>query len=90
MRAAILPAMLTSTDVTPSPVMEVKHLGASGLILRPSTFGDDGRLTRDQAERANWPRVARYFSEIDTHHEGWVTAEEIRAFNRAHHEGTVD
>ena len=49
----------------------------------------DGHLTRQQAELADWPRVARHFDEIDTEHRGWITAAEIHAFNRTHHKHRV-
>ncbi len=42
----------------------------------------DGKLTLAQAQ-AKLPRVAREFDAIDTGHRGYVTAEEIRAYNRA-------
>ena len=45
----------------------------------------DGHLTRQQAELADWPRVAKHFDEIDTEHRGWITAAQIHAFNRSHH-----
>ena len=42
----------------------------------------DGRLTQEQA-RARMPAVARDFAAIDTGQRGYVTVEDIRAYNRA-------
>ena len=49
----------------------------------------DGHLTRLQVEQADWPRVAKHFSEIDTDNKGWISAEQIHAFNRSHHKHRV-
>ncbi len=43
----------------------------------------DGKLTLDQAQAANMVRVVRNFDAIDAHHNGYVTIEDIRAYNRA-------
>lgn len=44
----------------------------------------DGHLTREQALQGDWPRVARHFDEIDTDHRGWISVEQIHAFNKSH------
>lgn len=43
----------------------------------------DGKLTRDQAEAAHMRRVANNFDAIDAGHHGYVTEDDIRAYNRA-------
>lgn len=40
----------------------------------------DGRLTLQQAEAANWRQVARHFAMIDAQHKGFVTMQDIRAW----------
>ena len=42
----------------------------------------DGHLTAEQA-RANMPAVARDFALIDTSNHGYVTLQDIKAFNRS-------
>lgn len=43
----------------------------------------DGRLTLAQAEEAGWTRIARNFYAIDVQRKGFVTPQDIRAWNRA-------
>lgn len=43
----------------------------------------DGRLTLAQAEAAGWQRIARNFYAIDVQRKGYVTPQDIRAWNRA-------
>ncbi|CAB3795805.1 hypothetical protein LMG27177_03968 [Paraburkholderia fynbosensis] len=43
----------------------------------------DGKLTKEQAQ-AGMPRVAAYFDEIDTTHQGYVTLEQIEQFAAQH------
>ncbi len=62
--------------------------GVEGHFAAANT-AHDGHLTRQQAELADWPRVTRHFDEIDTEHRGWITADQIHAFNRSHHKHHV-
>ena len=43
----------------------------------------DGKLTLNQAKAAAYTRVANNFDAIDTSKKGYVTVEDIRAYNRA-------
>ena len=64
--------------------MQAKRSGSIEAHFEAANTTHDGRLTRDQAEKVDWPRVVRHFDEIDNDHKGWVTAEQIHAFNRSH------
>ncbi len=44
----------------------------------------DGKLTMEQAQ-AGMPRVAHHFSAIDKDNKGYVTLEDIHAYNSAQH-----
>jgi hypothetical protein len=46
----------------------------------------DGHLTLEQA-KAGYKSVARHFAEIDADKKGYVTEDDIRAYNKAHHAG---
>ena len=92
-RAASVPVM--SSNALPQPAypdrIQVRH--ASGGVeahFASANTTHDGHLTRQQAELGDWPRVARHFDEIDTDHKGWITAEQIHAFNRSHHKHRKD
>ena len=91
-QAAVLPAASSPSGGASSFLMQVKRSGGIEAHFEAANTTHDGRLTRDQAEKADWPRVVRHFDEIDTDHRGWITAEQIHAFNRshrAHRRGTV-
>ena len=45
----------------------------------------DGRLTLQQAEAANWPAVAKHFAEIDRDNKGYITMQDLHAWNMARH-----
>ena len=68
-----------------SPVlMQVEYSEDIKAHFEAANATHGGQLTRDQVERAKWPRVARCFDEIDTNHKGRITASRIHAFNRSH------
>lgn len=74
-----------SHPVDPGEV-QVRHTaGGVEAHFAAANTTHDGHLTRQQAELADWPRVAKHFGEIDTDNKGWITAEQIHAFNRSHH-----
>ena len=88
-RAAALPATMSSAAVpmAPSPSaapMRVRRSGGVAQHFEAANLSHDGHLTRDQAGKADWSRVFRHFDEIDADHRGWVTVEQIHAFNRSH------
>ena len=41
----------------------------------------DGKLTKDQATKAKWRTVTRAFTAIDKDKKGYVTLEDIKAYN---------
>jgi len=43
----------------------------------------DGRLTREQAQAGGLRGIARQFAEIDADHKGYVTLQDIRAWQKA-------
>ncbi len=45
----------------------------------------DGRLTPDQAQAAGWRPVVKHFQEIDADHKGYVTFQDIKAWQHARH-----
>ncbi len=92
-RAASVTTTLSTTTLSKpaDPVdFQVRHPASSveAHFAAANTTGD-GHLTRQQVEQADWPRVARHFSEIDTDNKGWISAEQIHAFNRSHHRHRV-
>ena len=50
----------------------------------------DGHLTKAQAEQSDWTRVSKHFDEIDTDHKGWISVDQIHAFNKAHRKHRKD
>lgn len=53
----------------------------------------DGHLTMEQA-RTGYPVLARHFAAIDQDHKGYVTEDDIRAYNKAqralHHQSAFN
>ncbi len=62
-----------------------RHYASLGEHFRAANTSNDGRLTLEQARSADWTRVVRHFSEIDQSRAGFVTLDEIHAFNITHH-----
>jgi hypothetical protein len=63
-------------------VQFVKVAGKGSRYARADTDGN-GLLSRDEVARA-LPRLARDFDAIDTNHDGQLSPQEIRAWQRAH------
>ena len=65
------------------------HRGGGHLAQRfaAANVTQDGRLTLQQAEAANWRRVAQNFHDIDVQHKGYVTMDDIRSWRAAHQTG---
>ncbi len=83
-----LPPML-SQQADPSNVQLRHVVGSVEAHCAAANTAHDGHLTRQQVEQADWPRVAKHFSEIDTDNKGWISAGQIHAFNRSHHKHRV-
>jgi len=45
----------------------------------------DGRLTLQQAEAAGWKGVAKHFGEIDRDNKGYITMQDLHAWNATRH-----
>ncbi len=91
--AASVPSRLTGapTHAADPDQMQVRHAaGSVEAHFAAANTTHDGHLTLRQAELADWPRVAKHFNEIDTDNKGWITAEQIHAFNRSHHKHRKD
>ncbi len=89
--AAVLSTTLPSASslvpladgTSPPPIPAGRTSGVEARFASANTT-HDGHLTKDQVERSDWTRVARHFDEIDTANRGWISVEEIHAFNRMH------
>lgn len=85
-RAASMP--LASTAVTgnqgDSAQILVRRSGGLAAHFDAANTAHDGHLTKDQAEAANWKQVTKHFAEIDTDHKGWVSVDQIHAYNKSH------
>ena len=91
-QAAVLPTALPPAAGT-SPLLPgvqpmlipVRHASSVETHFAAANTTHDGRLTKVQAEQSDWSRVAKHFDEIDTDRKGWITVEQIHAFNKSHH-----
>ena len=50
--------------------------------FQAANAGNDGHLTKEQAQAARWSYVNRNFDAIDKAHKGFVTVEDIRGYAR--------
>ena len=92
-RAASVPNALSGALPRPADAsrIPVRHVaGGVEAHFAAANTTHDGHLTRQQAEQADWPRVVKHFNEIDSDNKGWITAEQIHAFNRSHHKHRKD
>ena len=65
--------------------------GAIAERLKQADTDGNGMLSREEAKAL--PMISKHFDEIDTNHDGQVTAEELRAFHQkrqAEHWKTLD
>ena len=90
-QAAVLPTALPGasrlvllTSGIASPVTPIKHSSGVEAHFAAANTTHDGHLTKVQAEQSDWTRVAKHFDEIDADHRGWISVEQIHAFNRTH------
>ena len=77
-----LPVMAGHDD--PNEI-RIRHSSSVEAHFTAANVSHDGHLTKDQAQQGDWPRVVKHFDEIDSDHKGWVSAEQIHAFNKSHH-----
>ncbi len=89
--STVAPAMPAPSAAAPSETTPKHQAHAKRMTLQQrfdqANTSHDGHLTLDQA-KAGLPGVARHFSAIDKDKKGYVTMEEIHAYNtqhRAHH-----
>ncbi len=77
------PARATSAPAQAEAIWEQPHRHYASLAEHfvAANVSHDGRLTIDQAGRAGWARIVRHFGEIDTDRLGFVTADQIHAYN---------
>ena len=91
-RAASVTTTMSTTLSNPADPIDFQGRHPVGSVeahFAAANTTRDGHLTRQQVEQADWPRVAKHFSEIDTDNKGWISAEQIHAFNRSHHKHRV-
>jgi|SRR6185437_608653 len=86
-----MPAPAASAPSATAPTAHPHRAHAKHMTLQQrfdqANTNHDGHLTLDQA-KAGLPSVAKHFSAIDKDKKGYVTMEEIHAYNtqhRAHH-----
>jgi hypothetical protein len=86
-----MPAPAASAPSATAPTAHPHRAHAKRMTLQQrfdqANASHDGHLTLDQA-KAGLPSVAKHFSAIDKDKKGYVTMEEIHAYNtqhRAHH-----
>ncbi|MBN8910121.1 MAG: hypothetical protein J0H99_26775 [Rhodospirillales bacterium] len=89
--SAVQPAMPAPSAAAPSAATTPHRTHAKRMTLQQrfdkANTTHDGHLTLDQA-KAGLPGVAKHFGAIDKDKKGYVTMEEIHAYNtqhRAHH-----
>ena len=64
-----------------------RHYASLAEHFRAANTSNDGKLTPEQAKQAGWTRVVRHFDEIDANRAGFVTLDEIHAFNISQRHG---
>ena len=88
-QAATSPAAASPSASSPAPAPAPHHRLSMDERFTKANTTHDGHLTLAQA-KAGYPTVARHFTEIDTAKNGYVTEDDIRAWEKAererHHE----
>lgn len=80
----VVAALSSNSDVL------VRRSGGIEAHFSAANSTHDGRLTKAQAEQSDWTRVAKHFDEIDTDHKGWISVDQIHAFNKSHRKHRKD
>jgi hypothetical protein len=86
----VRPARAASApELSAGKIADMSHRHYTGLAehFEAANTSQDGKLTLAQASQAGWSRVVRHFAEIDAAHVGYVTRDQIHAYNLAHHHG---
>ena len=78
------------SDAADANELQVRHGGNLEAHFGAANTTHDGHLTLAQATQASWNRVAKHFDEIDTDHKGWVSVEQIHAYNKSHRKHRKD
>ncbi len=85
---------LVAPPVTPissiSGDILVRRSGSIEAHFSAANSTHDGHLTKAQAEQSDWTRVVKHFDEIDADHKGWISVDQIHAFNKAHRKHRQD
>jgi hypothetical protein len=76
---AAIPAAAQSLVSPPQPAQTIPAQRFLDRFNAANTT-HDGRLTLEQAQAAQMPRLVRHFDEIDAQHKGYVTLQDIRAW----------
>lgn len=85
--AAAVPALRTQAD---TDAVLVRHSGSVEAHFDAANTTHDGHLTRMQVDQSDWKRVSKHFDEIDTDHKGWISVDQIHAFNKSHRKHKKD
>jgi len=74
------PSVVAPSAAAPTPVHQHTHMTLNQRFAQANTT-NDGHLTLAQA-KAGLPSVARHFAAIDKDNKGYVTLDEIHAYNK--------
>lgn len=90
--ASVMPAIAgaAGTDQADGYELKVSRGGTVETHFDTANTTHDGHLTRAQAEQSGWKRVVKRFDEIDTDHKGWISVDQIHAYNKAHRKHKKD
>lgn len=90
--ASSMPAIAgaSAINLADGYVLQVSHGGSVETHFAAANITHDGHLTKAQAEQSSWTRVVKRFDEIDTDHKGWVSVEQIHAYNKGHRKHRAD
>ena len=87
--AIVAPTSVLSNGPADSEIL-VRHSGGMDAHFAAANTTHDGHLTKAQADQSGWTRVSKHFDEIDADHKGWVSVDQIHAFNKSHRKHRKD